>query len=108
MTWRHILQKEHAEQHKTHIHFLDLGSELCWTQNFEYQKWPDQIFRIVNFVFPHNGHFGLGGGGPGRGGGLLLWLSTVLVSGCPPPPPFWVQQPKKEALRHLGPSFGLN
>ena len=35
-----------------------------------YQKWPDQIFPIVNFVFSHNGHFGLGRGGGGFGGGV--------------------------------------
>ena len=33
-----------------------------------YQKWPDQIFPIVNVVVSHDGHFGLGGG-PGGGGG---------------------------------------
>ena len=40
------------------------------TQKFVYQKWPDKIFPVANFVFPHNGHFGLGGGGEGvqRGG----------------------------------------
>ena len=33
---------------------------------FVYQKWPDKIFPIVNFVFPCDGPFGLeGGGGPG-------------------------------------------
>ena len=30
------------------------------TQNFVYGKWPDKIFSTVNFVFSHNGHFGLG------------------------------------------------
>ena len=40
-----------------------------------YQKWPDQIFPIVNFVFSHYGHFGLGRGGGGFGGGV--------------PPPSW-------------------
>ena len=33
-------------------------------------KWPDQIFPIVNFVFSHDGHFGLGRGGGGFGGGV--------------------------------------
>ena len=33
------------------------------TQKFVYQKWPDQIFPFVNFVFSHDGHFGLEGGG---------------------------------------------
>ena len=32
-----------------------------------YQKWPDQIFPIVNFVFSHHG---LGRGGGGFGGGV--------------------------------------
>ena len=40
------------------------GGEGVWYQKFVYQKWPDQIFPIVNFVFPHIGHFGLGGAGP--------------------------------------------
>ena len=39
-----------------------------WTQNLVHQKWPDQIFPIVNFVFSHYGHFGLGRGGGGFGG----------------------------------------
>ena len=39
------------------------GSE---TRKFVYKIWPDQIFPIVNFGFPRDGHFGLeGGGGPG-------------------------------------------
>ena len=29
------------------------------TQNFVYQKWPNKIFPLVNFVFSHDGHFGL-------------------------------------------------
>ena len=36
------------------------------TQNFVYQKWPNQLFPTVNFGFSHEGPFGLGGGG-GRG-----------------------------------------
>ena len=44
--------------------------------NLVYQKWLDQIFPSVNFVFSHYGHFGLGGGGQG-----------VLGEGSPPP---WV------------------
>ena len=39
------------------------GGRGFWTQNLVYQKWPDQIFPIVNFVFSHYGHFGLGRGG---------------------------------------------
>ena len=41
------------------------GGRGFWTQNLVYQKWPDQIFPIVNFVFSHDGHFGLGSGGRG-------------------------------------------
>ena len=52
------------------------GGRGFWTQNLVYQKWPDQIFPIVNFVFSHYGHFGLGRGGRG------FW-------GRGPPPP-WV------------------
>ena len=45
------------------------GGRGFWTQNLVYQKWPDQIFPIVNFVFSHCGHFGLGRGGGGLGEG---------------------------------------
>ena len=63
------------------------GGRGFWTQNLVYQKWPDQIFPIVNFVFSHCGHFGLG-----RGGG-------VLGEGSPPPLVF---NYSKEALRGGG------
>ena len=53
------------------------GGRGFWTQNLVYQKWPDQIFPIVNFVFSHFGHFGLGRGGGGFGGGV-------------PPPPWFL------------------
>ena len=43
------------------------------TQNPVHQKWPAQFFSIVNFVFSHNGHFGLGGGGRGGGGGAGMY-----------------------------------
>ena len=33
------------------------------TQKSVCQKWPDQIFPMVNFVFSHDAHFGLWGGG---------------------------------------------
>ena len=44
------------------------GRGRSGTQKFVYQKWPDQIFPIVNFVFSRDGHFGLEGGGSGGGG----------------------------------------
>ena len=31
-------------------------------QKVVYQKWPNHILPVVNFVFSHNGHFGWGGG----------------------------------------------
>ena len=46
------------------------GGRGFWTQNLVYQKWPDQIFPIVNFGFSRDGHFGLGRGGGGFGGGV--------------------------------------
>ena len=49
------------------------GGRGFWTQNLVYQKWPDQIFPIVNFVLSRDGHFGLGRGGEG-----------VLGEGSPP------------------------
>ena len=64
------------------------GGRGFWTQNLVYQKWPDQIFPIVNFVFSHYGHFGLGRGGGGFGGGV--------------PPPL-VFNYSKEALPPGGP-----
>ena len=55
-----------------------------WTQNLVYQKWPDQIFSIVNFVFSHYGHFGLGRGGGGFGGGVPPpWFLIILKKPCP-------------------------
>ena len=49
-----------------------------------YQKWPDQIFPIVNFVFSHYGHFGLGRGAGGFGGGVPppLWFLIILKKPC--------------------------
>ena len=46
------------------------GGRGFWTQNLVYQKWPDQIFPIANFVFSDDGHFGLGRGGGGFGEGV--------------------------------------
>ena len=37
------------------------GGEGSWIQTFVYQKWPDQIFPTVSFVFSHNGHPSPGG-----------------------------------------------
>ena len=42
---------------------------------FLYQKWPDQIFPMINFVFSHCGHFewgGVQGGGGSSYGSRLL------------------------------------
>ena len=39
---------------------------MSGTQQFVYQKWPDKIFPIVNFVVSHDRHFGREGGGPPR------------------------------------------
>ena len=59
------------------------GGRGFWTQNLVYQKWPDQIFPIVNFVFSHYGHFGLGRGGGGFGGGPPPpWLLIILKKPC--------------------------
>ena len=61
------------------------GGRGFWTQNLVYQKWPDQIFPIVNFVFSHYGHFGLGRGGGGFGGGVPppLWFLIILKKPWP-------------------------
>ena len=50
------------------------------TQKFGYQKWPNPIFPIVNFVFSRDGHFGMGSGVWGGGGG------RGVQEGVPPPP----------------------
>ena len=39
------------------------GGGASGTQKFVYQKWPDKIFPIGSFGFPHDGQFGLGAGG---------------------------------------------
>ena len=68
------------------------GGRGFWTQNLMYQKWPDQIFPFVNFVFSRDGHFGLGGGG-GLGRGVPPappWVLIILKKpwgGVPPSPP---------------------
>ena len=56
------------------------------TQKCVYQKWPNRIFPIVNFVFSHDGHFGLGGRGPPP----LLRCTAILILPCP------------RTLRHCG------
>ena len=38
------------------------GGGGSWTHTCVYQKWPDNIFAKVNFVFSHDGHFGPEGG----------------------------------------------
>ena len=35
------------------------------TKKYVYHKWPDQISPIANFVFSHDGPFGMGRGGGG-------------------------------------------
>ena len=47
-------------------------------QNVVHQKWPNQIFPIVNFVFSHDGPF-FGQGGPGGGGLLPFFLRSNTV-----------------------------
>ena len=64
------------------------GGEGVLDPNLVYQKWPDQIFPSVNFVFSDYGHFGLGRGGGGVGGGV--------------PPPLLVFNYSKEALGRGG------
>ena len=59
------------------------GGRGFWTQNLVYQKWPDQIFPIVNFVFFQ---WPLWSGEGGRG----FW-------GRAPPPPL-IFNYSKEAL----------
>ena len=60
------------------------GGRGFWTQNLVYQKWPDQIFPIVNFVFSDYGHFGLGRGGGGFGGGSPPpWFLIILKKPWP-------------------------
>ena len=47
-------------------HRAVLGGGLgSGTPKFVYQKWPDQIFPIVNVVFSHDSPCSLGGGGQG-------------------------------------------
>ena len=48
---------------------------------------PTRFSRLQNFVFAHDGHFGLGGGGG------LLWLSALLIYLCSPPSQGVLRQP---------------
>ena len=43
-----------------------------------YQKWPNQIFPLVNLNFYHDGHVGLGGGGAPM---VVSRSTTSLASG---------------------------
>ena len=50
-----------------------------------YQKWPNKIFLTANFVFSHDGHFGLEWGGGGQEAGvhpLLLLGTAILILPC--------------------------
>ena len=66
-----------------------------------YQKWPDQIFPIVNFVFPHYGHFGLGRGGRG-GGDPPPWFLIILKKPWPRLSPVTAQQQPHQGDGHRG------
>ena len=46
------------------------GGRGFGTQQFVYLKWPDQIFPVVNFVFPAMVPLVWGGRGPEGGGGV--------------------------------------
>ena len=59
------------------------GGGASETQKFVYQKWPDQIFSMVSFVFTHYGHFRFGGGGPPSLYGVQQFKYF------PEPPPPW-------------------
>ena len=58
------------------------GGGWSGTQKFMYQRWPDKMFPIANFVCPHDDPFGLGGRGF-RGGypdaPLLLWCTATAI-----------------------------
>ena len=66
---------------------LEEGAGGSETQKIGYQKWPIQIFPLVNFVFSHDGHFSLElGRGPEGGNPLLLWCTASNTSLVVPPP----------------------
>ena len=50
------------------------GGEASGDPTIVFQKWPDQIFPMVNFIFSRGGHFGLEGGGGGLAQGLGITL----------------------------------
>ena len=70
------------------------------TQKFVYQKWPDKIFPILNFVFSHDGHFGLEGGGGVLGGGG--WHKALVVGSVSLRGAYWplAFQPSAMTSRH--------
>ena len=81
LTIKTVVRKTHQNNGDTGSSYLDKavlaqgggggvlrGEGGQGTQKIVYQKWPDQIFPVVNFVFSHDGHFGLGGGGVVQGG----------------------------------------
>ena len=58
------------------------GGGGVWDPTVGVRKWPDRMFPLVNFVFSHDGHFGLGGRGVGPGGGsppLLLRCTAIRI-----------------------------
>ena len=86
------------------------GGRGFWTQNLVYQKWPDQIFPIVSFVFSHYGHFGLGRGGGGFGGGVPPpWFLIILKKPFPPLPPLqWCRVVERSPGPPLAPRSGTS
>ena len=83
-------------------------------QKVVYQKWPNQIFPVVNFIFfrdgrlgfSRDGRLGLGRGEGGFGGGPPLGFPLFFKSswgggggrGCPPPVLKDAEAPSPEVL----------
>ena len=76
------------------------------TQNFVYQKWPHQVFHIVNFGLSHFVTLVLGGGGPGGGEGPMVVGGSNLSMGGAQVGCSMGQNESKSSLRCVGEGGG--
>ena len=73
------------------------------SQKFVYQKWPDQILPIVNFVLSPDGPFGLAVGG---GGGTVAKKTSLARACAHAGPPGWPYGKCRTSNRPRPPRWG--